>query len=215
MHLITIFVNNQLDAQFFFLYIFFQFSTCFEQPSAHHRESELYKYALWYMSLYAGDRVVCIPHGHLDRVIYNFCRPMQRITPHSRWWLQDFNWSSVRCSPFSFLKRKNSRHETIILLSPYKLLNNLPLFKTQDVNHWQPSTEIFTFLQWTIRKWQTREFEVGTTLVPSAFIHHSLVFSLRGRVGRNQSPVMWPVWLWHTASWVSSWEYFAIAFLRL
>ena len=28
---------------------------------------------------------------------------------------------------------------------------------------------------------------------------HSLVFSLRGWVGRNQSPVMWPVWLWHTA----------------
>ena len=34
---------------------------------------------------------------------------------------------------------------------------------------------------------------------------HSLVFSLRGRAGRNQSPVMWPVWLWHTASWASSW----------
>jgi len=34
---------------------------------------------------------------------------------------------------------------------------------------------------------------------------HSLVFSLRGLVGRNQSPVMWPVWLWHTASWASSW----------
>ena len=29
---------------------------------------------------------------------------------------------------------------------------------------------------------------------------HALVFSLRGRVGRNQSPVMWPVWLWHTVS---------------
>ena len=38
----------------------------------------------------------------------------------------------------------------------------------------------------------------------SIFIH-SLVFSLRGRVGRNQSPVMWPVWLWHTASWANSW----------
>ena len=40
------------------------------------------------------------------------------------------------------------------------------------------------------------------------FIHsfiHSLVFSLRGQVGRNKSPVMWPVWLWHTASWASSW----------
>ena len=34
---------------------------------------------------------------------------------------------------------------------------------------------------------------------------HSLVFSLRCRVVRNQSPVMWPVWLWHTASWASSW----------
>ena len=26
-------------------------------------------------------------------------------------------------------------------------------------------------------------------------IYHSLVFSLRGRAGRNQSPVLWPVWL--------------------
>ena len=43
---------------------------------------------------------------------------------------------------------------------------------------------------------------------------HSLVFSLRGRAGRNQSPVMWPVWLWHTASWASSWGYFVIAFRR-
>jgi hypothetical protein len=34
---------------------------------------------------------------------------------------------------------------------------------------------------------------------------HSLVFSLRGLAGRNQSPVMWPLWLWHTASWTSSW----------
>ena len=35
-----------------------------------------------------------------------------------------------------------------------------------------------------------------TLLMPyiSLFIH-SLVFSLRGRAGRNQSPVMWPVWL--------------------
>ena len=47
----------------------------------------------------------------------------------------------------------------------------------------------------------------GVTNITSAhqiFIH-SLVFSPRGRVGRNQSPVMRPVWLWHTASWASSW----------
>jgi len=29
-----------------------QFSTCFEQPSSHHQESQLYQYDLWYMSLY-------------------------------------------------------------------------------------------------------------------------------------------------------------------
>jgi len=41
-------------------------------------------------------------------------------------------------------------------------------------------------------------------MIIHSFIH-SLVFSLRGRVGRNQSPVIWPAWLWHTASWASSW----------
>jgi len=48
--LITVFVNSQLDAQF---------STRFEQPSAHHQESPLYQCDLWYMSLYIGDRAVC------------------------------------------------------------------------------------------------------------------------------------------------------------
>ena len=38
------------------------------------------------------------------------------------------------------------------------------------------------------------ETDICTFMVHS--IIHSLVFSLKGRVGRNQSPVMWPVWLW-------------------
>jgi len=37
----------------------FQFSTCFEQPRAHHQENELYEYNIWYMSLCVGDRFVC------------------------------------------------------------------------------------------------------------------------------------------------------------
>jgi hypothetical protein len=45
-----------------------------------------------------------------------------------------------------------------------------------------------------------------------SFIHSFISFSLRGQVGRNQSPVLWPVWLWHTASCTSSWGWFAIAF---
>jgi hypothetical protein len=38
-HLGTILVNNQLDTQFFFLVCLLQFSTCFEQHRAHHKEN--------------------------------------------------------------------------------------------------------------------------------------------------------------------------------
>ena len=55
-HLITVFVSNQLDAQIFSCICLFQISTCFEQPSAHHLESLQYQYDLWYMSLYVGDK---------------------------------------------------------------------------------------------------------------------------------------------------------------
>ena len=37
----------------------FKFSTCFEHSSAHHQETQLYQYGIWYMSLYVGDRLVC------------------------------------------------------------------------------------------------------------------------------------------------------------
>ena len=59
-HLVTILVTNQPDAQFFFLIHLFQFSTCFEQPCAHHQESQFYQYDIWYMSLRVGDRLVCM-----------------------------------------------------------------------------------------------------------------------------------------------------------
>jgi len=71
-------VNDQLDAQFFSMY-FFQLSTCFEQPRAHHQENQLYQHNLWYMSLCFGDRFVCrsessfptcIRNGHWHRVTY-------------------------------------------------------------------------------------------------------------------------------------------------
>jgi hypothetical protein len=59
-HLITVLVNNQLDDNTFSYIRLFEFSTCFEKPSAHHQESQLYQYDLWYVSLYVGDRVVCV-----------------------------------------------------------------------------------------------------------------------------------------------------------
>jgi len=42
LHLGSVLVNNQLDAQFFFRIYLFQSSTCFEHPCAHHQENQLY-----------------------------------------------------------------------------------------------------------------------------------------------------------------------------
>jgi hypothetical protein len=59
-HLGIILVNDQLDAQFFFLIFLFQSSTCFEQLRAHHQENKLCQYNFWYMSLCVSGRLVNI-----------------------------------------------------------------------------------------------------------------------------------------------------------
>jgi hypothetical protein len=41
-------VNDQPEAQFFFLVCLFQSSTCSEQPRAHHQENQFYQYNVWY-----------------------------------------------------------------------------------------------------------------------------------------------------------------------
>jgi len=56
-HLSTIPANNQLDT--LFLMCLFHFSTCFEQPSAHHQETQLYHFIIWYISLCVGGHLVC------------------------------------------------------------------------------------------------------------------------------------------------------------
>jgi hypothetical protein len=52
-----ILVNNQLDALFQCMYLF-RFSTCFEQPSAHHKENQLYQYIIGYISFSVDDVLV-------------------------------------------------------------------------------------------------------------------------------------------------------------
>jgi hypothetical protein len=77
-HLGIILVNDQLDAQFFFLIRLFQSSACFEQPRAHHQENKLCQYNFWYMallckrpySMLVGKFRTCILYGHLHRVPY-------------------------------------------------------------------------------------------------------------------------------------------------
>jgi len=65
----SLWVTNLTHNSFSYICLF-QFSTCFERPSARHHENQLYQYDLWYMSLYVGDRVACITHGHLHTVTY-------------------------------------------------------------------------------------------------------------------------------------------------
>ena len=64
----------------FCIYLF-QFSTCFEHSRAHHQEFQLYQYDIWYMSLYIGARLVCIPDGQLHRMIYTRYRIDKIETP--------------------------------------------------------------------------------------------------------------------------------------
>jgi hypothetical protein len=46
----------------------FHFCTCFEQPSAHHQENQLYQYIIWNVSLLC--LLTGIPFSHLHRVAY-------------------------------------------------------------------------------------------------------------------------------------------------
>ena len=67
----------------------FHFSTCFEQPSAHHQENQLY-HIIWYISLRVGGRLVCrsltcIPDSHLHGVIYVY-QMMYWYNCFSWWW---------------------------------------------------------------------------------------------------------------------------------
>jgi len=79
--LLLLLLNDQLDAQFFPMFLF-NFCTCFKQPRAHHQENQLYHYNIWYMSLCVCGRFLCksqsffltwTGNGHRRRVTYTRC----------------------------------------------------------------------------------------------------------------------------------------------
>jgi len=91
LHLGIFLVNNPLDAQFFFLICLFQFCTCFEQPCAHHQESQLYQYDIWYMSLCIGDRLVCRLGWKFRPSLHTRWSPIQSDIYQMSYW---YNWLS-------------------------------------------------------------------------------------------------------------------------
>ena len=83
-------VNDQLDTQFFSMYLF-QFSTCIGQPCAHHQENQLYQYNIWYMSLCVGDRFVCrSERSSFSTCTWNGLR--HRVTYQRLYWYNWFSW---------------------------------------------------------------------------------------------------------------------------
>jgi hypothetical protein len=81
---LNLLIHDQLDTQFSFLICLFQFSTCFEQPRAHHQENQLYQY-IWYMSLCVGDRLVCRSGRNRCCIGYNWFS----------WWWARYCWKYV------------------------------------------------------------------------------------------------------------------------
>jgi len=54
----AVFVNNQLNAQFFLLYLFIPILYVFRATKCSSSGESIYQYDLWYMSSYGGDRVL-------------------------------------------------------------------------------------------------------------------------------------------------------------
>ena len=64
---VLILVNNQLDTQFFSVYVYFE-TTCFEQPRAHHQENHCINMTSGMDGTASTSIHTCIPEGHLHRV---------------------------------------------------------------------------------------------------------------------------------------------------
>jgi len=97
----------------------FQFSTCFEQQSAHHQKNQLYQYALWYMSLCVGDRAVhvtlcrwpCGTQFHLN--LHTTRSPTHSDMYHRSYWYSWLSWwSALDC-----LKHVENWNKQISLLT--------------------------------------------------------------------------------------------------
>ena len=82
---------------------------------------------------------------------------------------------------------------------------NDEIYECRCLNNWCSVHKVFMCRAINSASHAVGEFKViGSVILKKQILIHSLVFSLEGRAGRNQSPVMWPVWLWYTASWARS-----------
>ena len=117
---------------------------------------------------------------------------LKLITVHLKW-PNDVIWNKIRSdsTKFSYI------YHAELKIRRFQKFGGQACMTTE-------TRKIFVSFYETRTKWVAVN-EGGKCAKHTTWVVHSLVFSLRGRAGRNQSPVTWPVWLWHTASWASSW----------
>jgi hypothetical protein len=111
----------------------FQFSTCFEQPRAHHQENQLYQYNVWYVSLCVGDRLVC-RSGRFLSDMHTRWSPTQSDTYQMLYWYFWFSWWWVRgCSKHVENWNKHIEKELCVRLVIYK--NYTEMHSQQNVKN--------------------------------------------------------------------------------
>jgi hypothetical protein len=97
-----------------FLICLFQFSTCFEQPRAHHQENQLHQYNIWYVSLCVGDRPVCSSGRKFLPDLHTRRSPTQGDTYQMLYWYNWFSWWWARgCSKHVEIWNKHIRKGTV------------------------------------------------------------------------------------------------------
>jgi hypothetical protein len=105
----------------------FHFSTCFEQPRAHHQENQLYQYNIWYVSLWPSS----IQVGKELPDLYNRRSPTQSDTYQMLYWYNWFSWWWARdCSNHVENWNKHIEKELCVKLVVYK---NLTTCLTADM----------------------------------------------------------------------------------
>jgi len=178
----------------------FQFSTCFEQPRAHHQEKQVYQYNIWYMSLCSGDRFVCrsernfptcTRNGHRLSDIYQM---FYWYNWFSWWWARGCskhveNWNKYieeNCaSSWSFTKNLDGCPPLGILLDQFlskcrprnaagpRISYAWP-YKTTNVMHWILFIRQILLLSSTCFEYQVLIFRRTQLYISSIWYRHSL-----------------------------------------
>jgi hypothetical protein len=107
----------------------FQFSTCFEQPRAHHQENQLYQYNIWYVSLWPSSMEV----GKFLPDLHTRQSPSHSDTYQMLYWYTWFSWWWARvCSKHEESWNKHIEKELCV---KFVICNNYTEMAARSTEH--------------------------------------------------------------------------------